>query len=191
MSRRCSSSKPTPKPLNGLARNPGKTRRKVIEGNTRHYKKANHASKTCRVQPVCRWARQKGAKTRKTTSKLPRRCGGSRAQTHKNEERWSGCNRFNSAGEGDVTAKAALPLSGGLVTAESWQSTMWSGWGSASWVACCMAPCGTRRSEAWATPPRSPGSRSATPVKGGTRRPEARKCSCIEKMPGSGSMSTR
>ena len=33
MNRKCGSSKPTPTPLNGLAKNPGKTRRKVIEGN--------------------------------------------------------------------------------------------------------------------------------------------------------------
>ena len=33
MNRRCGSSKPTPTPLNGLAMKPGKTRRKVIEGN--------------------------------------------------------------------------------------------------------------------------------------------------------------
>ena len=33
MSRRCGSSKPTPTPLNGLALKPGKTRRKIIEGN--------------------------------------------------------------------------------------------------------------------------------------------------------------
>ena len=33
MSRRCGSSKPTPTPLNGLTMKPGKTRRKVIEGN--------------------------------------------------------------------------------------------------------------------------------------------------------------
>ena len=33
MNRRCSFSKPTPTPLNGLAMKPGKTKRKVIEGN--------------------------------------------------------------------------------------------------------------------------------------------------------------
>ena len=33
MNRRCSFSKPTPTPLNGLAMKPGKTRRKGIEGN--------------------------------------------------------------------------------------------------------------------------------------------------------------
>ena len=33
MNRRCGSSKPTPTPLNGLVMKPGKTRRKVIEGN--------------------------------------------------------------------------------------------------------------------------------------------------------------
>ena len=33
MNRRCGSSKPTPTPLNGLAKKPGKTRTKVIEGN--------------------------------------------------------------------------------------------------------------------------------------------------------------
>ena len=33
MNRRCGSSKPTPTPLNGLALKPGKTGRKVIEGN--------------------------------------------------------------------------------------------------------------------------------------------------------------
>ena len=46
MNRRCGSSKPTPTPLNGLALKPGKTRRKVTEGNAdTRYDKANHPSK--------------------------------------------------------------------------------------------------------------------------------------------------
>ena len=40
------------------------------------------------------------------------RCGGSRAQTRKNKERWSWSNRSSSAGEGDVTAEAASPVAG-------------------------------------------------------------------------------
>ena len=119
---------------------------------------------------------------------ISRRWGGSRVQTHKNEERWSGFNRSSSAGEGGVTAEAASPVSGELVTAETWQSVNWPGWGSAAWVACCKAPSGTLKSGAWATPTRSPGSRSATPNKGSNCRPEATKCSCIERMPGYGSI---
>ena len=122
---------------------------------------------------------------------ISRRWGGSRAKTRKNEERWSEFNRSSSAGEGDVTAEAASPVSGELITAEIWQSTNWPGWGSEAWVACCKAPSGTLKSGAWATPTRSPGSRSATPVKGSSCRPQATKCFCIERMLGCGSMSTR
>ena len=48
-------------------------------------------------------------------------------QTRKNKERWSGSNRSSSAGEGGVTAEAAPPVSGKLVTAETWQSANWPG----------------------------------------------------------------
>ena len=47
---------------------------------------------------------------------MSRRWGGSRTRTRKNEERWSGFNRSSSAGEGGVTAEAASPVSGELVT---------------------------------------------------------------------------
>ena len=60
---------------------------------------------------------------------ISRKWGGSRAQTRKNEERWSGFNRSSSAGEGGVTIGAASPVSGELVTAETWQSAVWPGWG--------------------------------------------------------------
>ena len=53
---------------------------------------------------------------------ISRRCGGSRAQARKNEERWSSFNRCSSAVEGDVTVEAASPVSSKLVTAETWQS---------------------------------------------------------------------
>ena len=53
-----------------------------------------------------------------------RRCGGSRAQTRENEERWSGFNRSTSAGEGDITGEAASPVSSELVTAGTWQSAV-------------------------------------------------------------------
>ena len=122
---------------------------------------------------------------------ISHRCGGSRSQTRKNEERWSCFSRSSSAGEGHVAAEAASPVAGELVPAESWRSAVWPGWGSAAWSACCRAFSGTRKSGAWATPTRSPDSRSATPVKGSTCRPEATKCSCIEKRPGCGNMSTR
>ena len=52
------------------------------------------------------------------------RCGCSRIQTRKNEERWSGFNHSSSAGEGHVTGEAASPGSGELVTAETWQSAV-------------------------------------------------------------------
>ena len=120
-----------------------------------------------------------------------RRCGGSRTQTRKNEERWSWFNRSSRAGESDITAEATSPVAGELVTAETWRSAVWLGWGSAVWSACCKAFSGTLKSEEWATPTRSSGSRSATPVKGSTCRPEVTKCSCTEKRPGCGSMSTR
>ena len=115
----------------------------------------------------------------------------SRAQTHKNEELWSRFNRSNSAGEGDVTTEAASPVAGELVAAETWRSAVSPGWGSAAWSPCYKAFSGTRKSGAWAIPTRSPGSRSATPVKGSTCRPEATKFSCIAKRPGCGSMSSR
>ena len=68
MSRRCDSSKPTPTPLNGLAMKPGKTRRKVIEGNTDTI--GNPPSKTSRVPPAWRGGRdEKGAMIRQTTVK--------------------------------------------------------------------------------------------------------------------------
>ena len=51
------------------------------------------------------------------SSAIPRRCGGSRAQTRKNEERWSGFNRYSIAAEGNVTVEAASPVSGELVRA--------------------------------------------------------------------------
>ena len=122
---------------------------------------------------------------------ISRRWGGSRAQTRKNEERWSEFNRFSNVDEGAVTAVPASPVSGELLTAETWSSVNWPGWGSETWVACRKAPSGTPKSGAWATPTRSPGSRSVTPVKGNSCRPEATKCSCIERMLGCGSMSTR
>ena len=73
MSRRCGSSKPTPTPLNGLAIKPGKTRRKLIEGNA-----DTIIGQTSRQKPAayCQCgggARQKGAMARQTTVKtLPR-----------------------------------------------------------------------------------------------------------------------
>ena len=77
---------------------------------------------------------------------ISRRWGGSRAQTRKNEERWSDFNRSSSAGEGGITAEAASPVTGELITTETWQSSNWPGWGSAAWVACPMAPSGTLKS---------------------------------------------
>ena len=50
---------------------------------------------------------------------IPRTCGGSRAQTRKNEERWSWFNHYSSAGEGDVEAEAAPSVAGELVTDET------------------------------------------------------------------------
>ena len=121
---------------------------------------------------------------------ISRRCGGRRSQTLKNEERWSEFNRLSSVGEGAVTVSAS-PVSGELLTAETWPSGNWPGWGSETSVACRKAPSGTLKSGAWATPTRSPGSRSATPVNGSNCRPEATKCSCVERKLDCGSMSTR
>ena len=58
MSRRCGSSKPTPTPLNSLAMKPGKTRRKVIEGNA-----DNTLRPTIRQEPIA--YPQSGAGSRK------------------------------------------------------------------------------------------------------------------------------
>ena len=76
---------------------------------------------------------------------ISRRCGGSPAHTRKIEDRWSWFNRSSSAGEGDITAEAASPVAGELVTAETWRSAVWSGWGSAAWSPCCKAFSGTRK----------------------------------------------
>ena len=65
---------------------------------------------------------------------ISRICGGSRAQTRMNEERSPWFNRYSSAAEGDVTAGAASPVAGELVTAETWRSAVWPGWGSAAWL---------------------------------------------------------
>ena len=56
-----------------------------------------------------------------------RRCVGSRAQTHVNEERWSALYCSISAGEGDVTTEEASPAPGELVTAETCQSAICHG----------------------------------------------------------------
>ena len=79
---------------------------------------------------------------------ISRRWDGSRAQTRKNEERFSEFNRSSSASEGGATGEAASPVSGELITAETWQSANWPGWGSAAWVACCKAPSGTLKNGA-------------------------------------------
>ena len=50
---------------------------------------------------------------------ISRRCGGSRGQTCKKVERWSGFNHSISGGEGDGTAGAATPVSSERVTAET------------------------------------------------------------------------
>ena len=122
---------------------------------------------------------------------ISRRCGGSRAQTRRNAERWAGFKRSISVGEGGGTAGAIPSASVELATAETWLSEVWPGWGPAAWMGCCKAPSGMRKSGASATPTRSPGSRSATRIKGSTCRPEATKCFCPEKMSGCSSMSTR
>ena len=57
MSRRRGSSKPTPTPLNGLALKPGKTRRKIVEGNA----DANHPSNPAAYRQCGGGARQKNA----------------------------------------------------------------------------------------------------------------------------------
>ena len=93
---------------------------------------------------------------------ISRRWGGRRAQTCKNEERWSEFNHLSSVGEGAVTAVPASPVSGEPLTAETWSSVNWPGWGSETSVACRKAPSGALKSGAWATPTRSPGSTSAS-----------------------------
>ena len=50
---------------------------------------------------------------------ISRRCGGSRAQTHRNAERWAGFKRSISAGEGSGTAGAISSVSGERATAET------------------------------------------------------------------------
>ena len=94
---------------------------------------------------------------------ISRRWGGRRAQTHKNEERWSEFNRLSSVGEVAVTAVPASPVSGERLTAKTWSSVNWPWWDSETSVTCRKALSGTLKSGAWATPTRSPGSRSATP----------------------------
>ena len=75
MSRRCGSSKPTPPPLrlNGLAMKPGKTRRKVIEGNADTVRRRTTRQNLPRTASVAGGRDEKGAMARQTTVETPPR----------------------------------------------------------------------------------------------------------------------
>ena len=76
MNRRCGSSKPTPTPLNGLAMQPGKTLRKVVERNADTIRRETIRQNLPRTASVARGRDEKGAMARPATVKTHPRIDG-------------------------------------------------------------------------------------------------------------------
>ena len=132
----------------------GARRRKAIEGKRRRYDKENQrqnppagrqrdwgemkspghqggrpkvpntSGNSPSTSPSCSMAEGVHPGSRKSNA-ISRRCGGSRAQTRKNEERWSWFNRSSSAGEGGVgpICSPSLPPKSPLRTRPTFWST--------------------------------------------------------------------
>ena len=104
---------------------------------------------------------------------MPRRCLGRRYQTRSDETRCSRVKLLSRAGEGEAVAAVAA-RKGSEMAATS--GAFAGGWTAGALLVPRKTAMGATFNGTWATPRRSPGSKSVAPLLGRTCRPKAAKC---------------